>query len=192
MGYYGMATKDNLEQIVSKEEIQKRVKELGKQISKDYKEKKLVVIGILKGAFVFMADLIREISIPLQIDFVRLASYGNLMQSSGEVRITKDIELNIEDKDVLVVEDIVDTGLTLQYLEEVLKLHKPASVKICCLIDKKERRRVPISVDYVGFDIPRGFLVGYGLDFEENYRELPGIFKIIPGYEPEGFIPSDK
>ncbi len=192
MGYYGMATKDNLEQIVSKEEIQKRVKELGKQISKDYKEKKLVVIGILKGAFVFMADLIREISIPLQIDFVRLASYGNLMQSSGEVRITKDIELNIEDKDVLVVEDIVDTGLTLQYLEEVLKLHKPASVKICCLIDKKERRQVPISVDYVGFDIPRGFLVGYGLDFEENYRELPGIFKIIPGYEPEGFIPSDK
>ncbi len=187
-----MARNDSLEQIVSKEEIAKRVKELGRQISQDYKDKSLVIIGILKGAFIFMADLIREISVPMQIDFVRLASYGNLMQSSGEVRITKDIELNIEDKDVLVVEDIVDTGLTLQYLEEVLKLHKPASVKICCLIDKKERRQVSINVDYVGFDIPRGFLVGYGLDFEENYRELPGIFKIIPGYEPEGFIPSDK
>ncbi len=187
-----MGSKDSLKQLVSKEEIANRVEELGKQISKDYEGKDLVLIGILKGAFIFMADLVRHISIPIQMDFVRLSSYGNFMESTGEVRITKDIELNIEGKDVLVVEDIVDTGLTLQYLEDVLNLHKPSSIKICCLIDKKERRQVPVDVDYVGFNIERGFLVGYGIDFEENYRQLPGIFKITPGYEPEGFIPSDK
>ncbi len=183
---------DQLKEILSPETIQARVKELGEEISRDYMGRSLVVIAILKGAFIFTADLSRHIKNPLQIDFVRLASYGSQTESLGKVSITKDIELDIKDRDVLVVEDLVDTGYTLKYLKELLELHSPASVKICCLIDKKERRQVPIDVDYIGFDIPRGFLVGYGLDFDEQYRNLPGIYHLNPGYEPKGFIPSDR
>jgi hypoxanthine phosphoribosyltransferase len=139
-----------------------------------------------------MADLIRHIKNPLQIDFVRMASYGSKAESLGQISFTKDIEIDIKDKDVLVVEDIVDTGYTLKYLKEVLKLHSPASIKICCLIDKKERRKVKIEVDYVGFYISHGFLVGFGLDFNENYRHLPAVYHLNPNYMPEGFMPSDR
>jgi len=185
--------KDQLQEVLSSETIKTRVNELGEQISRDYHGRPMVLIGILNGAFIFMADLVRHIKNPLlQIDFVRLASYGSQTEPSGQISFTKDIELDIKGKDVLVVEDIVDTGYTLKYLKEVLKLHNPASVRICCLIDKKERREVPIEVDYVGFDIPRGFLVGYGLDFDENYRGLPAVYHLNPGYQPEGFAPSDR
>jgi len=184
--------KDQLRKVLSSETIKTRVCELGEQISKDYEGRPLVIIGILNGAFIFMADLIRHIKNPLQIDFVRLASYGSQAKSSGHISFTKDIEIDIKDKDVLVVEDIVDTGYTLKYLKEVLNLHNPASIRICCLIDKKERRKVSVEVDYVGFDIPSGFLVGYGLDFNENYRGLPGVYHLNPVYKPEGFMPSDR
>jgi hypoxanthine phosphoribosyltransferase len=185
-------TRDQLEEILAPETIQLRVRELGERIAEDYRGRPLVLIGILQGAFILMSDLVRNIKNPLEIDFVRLASYGSRQETSSQVSITKDIELSIEGKDVLVVEDIVDTGYTLKYLKDLLKLHNPASVKICCLIDKKERRAVPIDVDYVGFDIPQGFLVGYGLDFNERYRNLPGIYHLNPGYEPDGFSPSDR
>ncbi len=183
---------DRLKEVISFHAIQDRIEELGREIARDYQGKQLVVVGILKGAFIFMADLVRAINNPLQVDFVRLSSYGSAAESSGRVSITKDIELDIKGRDVLVVEDIVDTGYTLNYLKELLQLHEPASVKICCLVDKKERREVPVDVDYVGFDVKKGFLVGYGLDFDEKYRNLKGIYNITPGYEPEGFQPSDR
>ncbi len=183
---------DRLKEVISFQAIQAKVEEMGREIARDYQDRQLVVIGILKGAFIFMADLVRAMDIPLRIDFVRLSSYGTRAESSGRVSITKDIELDIKGKDVLVVEDIVDTGYTLKYLKELLELHNPASVRICCLIDKKERREVDIDVDYVGFDVKKGFLVGYGLDFDERYRNLKGVYHITPGYEPEGFQPSDR
>ncbi len=186
-----MKYKDELVEVLSPGAIQDRIKELGQEITRDYQGKPLVVIGILNGAFIFMADLVRAIDLQVQTDFVRLASYRGT-DSTGQVTITKDVELILKDKDVLVVEDIVDTGYTLQYLKEVLKLHNAASVRICCLIDKKERRQVPIDVDYVGFDIARGFLVGYGLDYEEDYRNLPGVYHLNPVYEPEAFHPSER
>jgi hypoxanthine phosphoribosyltransferase len=186
-----MECRDELKEVLSPKAIQDRVRELGQQITEDYRGRDLVVIGILNGAFIFLADLVRVIDLPLQVDFVRLLSYSG-SETTGQVSITKDVELVLKDKDVLVVEDIVDTGYTLEYLKEVLKLHRPASVKICCLIDKKERRKVPMDVEYAGFEIPRGFLVGYGLDYEENYRHLPGIFHLSPNYEPEGFNPSER
>lgn len=187
-----MQEKDQLTEILSPDVIKARVQELGKEISRDYKGRPLVLIGILKGAFIFLADLCRALDVNTEIDFVRLYSYGSGMESEGKVSITKDIELDISGKDVIVVEDIVDTGYTLEYLTEVLKLHKPASVKICCLIDKKERRKVDVQVDYVGFDVQKGFLVGYGLDYNEQYRHLQGIHNLVPGYEPEGYWPSDR
>lgn len=172
---------EELRLILSPEEIQKRVKELAEQITREYENhEEVVFIGVLKGAFIFLADLVREVKLPrLQIDFVRLASYGQSDTSSGEVKITKDIELPLEGKHIIIVEDIIDTGYTLAYLEEVLKLHKPKSVKICCLIDKAERRKREIHIDYCGFKIPRGFLVGYGLDYAEKFRHLPGVYEIV-------------
>ncbi len=187
-----MQEKDKLTEILSPDVIKARVQELGKEISRDYSGRPLVLIGILKGAFIFLADLCRALDVQVEIDFVRLYSYGSGMESEGKVSITKDIELDISGKDVIVVEDIVDTGYTLDYLTEVLKLHRPASVKICCLIDKKERRKVDVHVDYVGFDIQKGFLVGYGLDYNEQYRHLEGIYHLVPGYEPAGYWPSDR
>ena len=171
---------EKLKLLISAEKIQQRVKEIGRQITKEYKDKPLVFVGILKGAFIFLADLVRSVELPqLEIDFVRLASYGQKDTSSGEVQITKDIELSIKNKHVIIVEDIVDTGYTLAYFQDVLKLHEPLSVKICCLIDKAERRKAKINIDYCGFNIPKGFLVGYGLDFAEKYRHLPGIYEIV-------------
>ncbi|MEW6328096.1 MAG: hypoxanthine phosphoribosyltransferase [Thermodesulfobacteriota bacterium] len=158
--------------------IQKRIKDLGEEISRDYAGRELILIGVLNGAFVFMADLIRFLDIPVQVDFVRLASYGSKTESTGEVRFTKDIELPITGKDVLVVEDIIDTGHTLSYFKDIIALHKPRSVKICALISKTGRRETPIVIDYMGFEVERGFLVGYGLDYNENYRNLPDICSI--------------
>jgi hypoxanthine phosphoribosyltransferase len=158
--------------------IQKRVQELAGQISKDYAGRELIIIGILKGAFIFMADLIREISIPCRIDFTRLASYGDGSDSSGKVVMTKDIETSIKGRDILIVEDILDTGLTLQYLVGWLKERNPNSLKICVLLDKRKRRKVSFEADYVGFTIDDGFVVGYGLDFNEKYRFSPDIYVI--------------
>jgi hypoxanthine phosphoribosyltransferase len=161
--------------VLSQTDIQAKVKSLAHEISADYTGKSLVAIGVLKGAFIFLADLVRHISVPTQIDFVRLASYGADIKSSGKVRITKDIELDIKGKDVLVVEDIIDSGLTLTFLVEHLKKFNPLSVKVCALIDKTERREKEVPVDYTGFTIESGFLVGYGLDCNEDYRGLPDI-----------------
>ncbi len=171
---------EELKQVISEKEIRARIQDLAQQISSDYQGREVVFVGILKGAFIFLADLIREVSLPnLEVDFVRLASYGQADTSSGKVQITKDLELSLKDKDVIVVEDIVDTGLTLKYLEDYLEIHQPRSVKICCLIDKAERREVEIQIDYCGFKIPKGFLVGYGLDYAEKYRHLKGIYEIV-------------
>jgi hypoxanthine phosphoribosyltransferase len=163
------------ELLFPREAIGRRVKELAEQISKDYEGQELILVGILKGAFIFMADLIRGMTIPCRVDFVRVASYGGGSQSSGAIRITKDLETPIAGCEVLIVEDIIDTGLTLSHLLDLLKERHPASVRVCAFLDKPKRRRVPFTADYVGFTIPDAFVVGYGLDFNENYRFLPDV-----------------
>jgi hypoxanthine phosphoribosyltransferase len=163
------------ELLFPREAIGRRVKELAEQISRDYAGRELLLVGVLNGAFIFMADLIRGISIPCRVDFVRVASYGCGSQSSGEVRITKDLETPITGRDVLIVEDIVDTGLTLSHLLNVLRERQPASIRVCAFLDKKERRRVPFTAEYVGYSIPDRFVVGYGLDYNENFRFLPDV-----------------
>lgn len=169
-----------LREVISKKEILKKVKELAQKIDKDYKNEPIVLIGTLKGAFIFLADLVRFLKNPnIQIDFVRVKSYGTSNTSSEKVEITKDLEISIEGKNVILIEDIVDTGITLKFLYEHLKKFNPKSLKICALIDKKERRKVNIPIDYKGFEIEKGFLVGYGLDFAENYRHLPEIKEVI-------------
>ena len=164
--------------LFSKATIQKRVRELAEQISRDYEGRELIVIGVLKGAFIFMADLIREISIPCRADFARLASYGTGSESSGKVVMTKDIETSIKGKDILIVEDILDTGLTMQYFLEWMKERSPRSIKTCVFLDKRKRRKVSLEADYIGFTIEDGFVVGYGLDFNEQYRFSPDIYVI--------------
>jgi hypoxanthine phosphoribosyltransferase len=173
--------------LFSREIIQRRVEALAAQISRDYRGRDLLVVGILKGAFIFMADLIRALDMPCRVDFVRLASYGDGCVSSGEVRLTKDIETPVEGRDLLIVEDILDTGLTLSRLTGILGKRSPASLKACVFLDKPERRVVPFRADYVGFTIPDGFVVGYGLDLDEKYRYLPDVcvLRDIPG-EGEG------
>lgn len=161
--------------LIDEQKIRNRVGELGEQITADYYDKDLVVIGILKGAVLFMADLIKKIDIPLSIDFMAVSSYGKSTRSSGIVRILKDLDEEIEGKDVLIVEDIVDTGLTLKFLAENILSRNPKSLKVCCLLDKPSRRKVSVSVDYVGFEIPDEFVVGYGLDYAQKYRNMPYI-----------------
>ncbi|MBW2059110.1 MAG: hypoxanthine phosphoribosyltransferase [Deltaproteobacteria bacterium] len=161
--------------LIDRKTIAEMVLDLAKRISQDYRGEDLVLVCVLKGAFVFLSDLIRALDIPVEIDFVRLASYGSKQVSSGNVRITKDIEIPIEDKHVLIVEDIVDTGHTLAHLIERLSPRHPRSVKICTLLDKEARREADIRVDYGGFKIEDRFVVGYGLDFDEKYRSLPDI-----------------
>ncbi len=171
---------EELKLLIPEEEIKKRVKELAQEIDRNHRGQSVVFVGILKGAFIFLADLVRQIKgVDLAIDFVRLASYGTSDTSSGQIQITKDIELSLKDKEVIIVEDIVDTGLTLKYLQDYLKSHQPNSVKVCCLINKTERREIEINIDYCGFTIPKGFLVGYGLDYAEKYRHLPEIYEIV-------------
>ena len=171
---------ERLKIILTPEEITQRVKELGEEISREYEDKPLVIIGVLKGAFVFLADLMRALRIPrVEVDFVRLKSYGLSDTSTGEVQITKDVELPLQGKHVLIIEDIVDTGYTLAFLKDHLLRYEPSSVKTCCFIDKAERRQVPVEIHYKAFEIPKGFLVGYGLDFAEKYRYLPGVYEIV-------------
>jgi hypoxanthine phosphoribosyltransferase len=162
--------------LYSRTEIQKKVKDIANRISQDYAGRELIIIGILKGAFVFMADLIRELSIPCKIDFVRAASYGAGRETSGKVVMTKDIETSIKGKDILIVEDIVDTGLTLTYLVDWLKERNPKSLKVCAFLDKRKRRKVAFEADYVGFTMDDGFVIGYGLDFNEQERYLPEVY----------------
>jgi hypoxanthine phosphoribosyltransferase len=168
----------NREVLFSKDVIERRVRELAEEISRDYAGGELIVVGVLKGAFIFMADLIRFFKIPCQVDFAQLASYGNGTVSSGDVVIMKDIGLPIAGKDVLIVEDIVDTGLTLSFLVETLKNRNPRSLKVCVFLDKRARRKVPFTADYTGFDIDDGFVVGYGLDFNEQARHLRDVYII--------------
>ena len=165
--------------LISSEDIAKRVKELADQISRDYAGRDLVMVGVLKGAFIFLADLVRALPFPVEVDFVRLKSYGAGTNSSGEIKVTKDVEEILQDRDVLIVEDIVDLGLTLDFLREHLLQYQPASLKICCLIDKKERRQVEVPLDYTGFVVEKGFLVGYGLDCGEKNRTRPEVYELI-------------
>jgi hypoxanthine phosphoribosyltransferase len=165
--------------LFSRKEIARRVEELADKISRDYAGQDLLLVGVLKGAFIFLADLVRALAFPVEVDFVRLRSYGAGTQTSGEVHITKDMEVPVKGRQVLVVEDIVDAGLTLDFLLGHLASHQPASLKICCLIDKRERRQVEVPLDYVGFTVAKGFLVGYGLDCGEKLRTLPEIYEIM-------------
>ena len=162
--------------LFSRDAINQRITELAADISRDYAGKELVVVGVLKGAFVFMADLIRRLQTPCVIDFARVASYGSGSTSSGQIVITKDIEIQIKGRDVLIVEDIVDTGLTLSHLVRVFKEREPNSLKVCAFMDKRLRRKVAFEADYVGFTIDDGFVVGYGLDFNERARFFPDVY----------------
>lgn len=161
--------------LISKEELSEKVNFLGKCISEDYKDKNLLMIGVLKGSFIFMADIIRAVSVPCQIDFMAVSSYGDGVKSSGVVKIIKDLTVKVEGCDVLLVEDILDTGLTLSYLMEFIRQRNPESIKICTLLDKPERRKSKVMPDYSGFSIPDEFVIGYGLDYNERYRNLPYI-----------------
>ena len=164
--------------VISEDDIKKRVAELGLQISEDYKDKEILVICVLRGAAVFMSDLIRRITPPVEIDFVTVSSYGSSTTSSGEINMTCDINSNIVGKHVLIVEDIIDTGLTMSYLKESLLQRNPASLKICAFLDKPSRRKVELATDYIGYEIEDHFVVGYGLDFNQKGRQLPYIAAI--------------
>jgi len=166
--------------LLTEEQIQKRVAELGMQISADYSGKELHLIGVLRGAVMFMADLMRHITVPCSCDFIAIASYGMDTKSSGVVRILKDLDESIQGRHVLIVEDIVDTGLTLNYILNLIRSRNPASVRVCALLDKPERRIVPVEIHYLGFTIPNMFVVGYGLDFAQKYRNLPYIGVLRP------------
>jgi len=168
------------ELLFSRSDIQKRVKELGEQLSSDYAGKDPLFVGVLNGVVFFFADLMREISIPVKIDFMRAASYGSRMTSSGEIQITKDVEKPIRDRHVVLVEDIVDTGNTLAFVLKQMNEKDPASLKVCALMDKVERRQEEVTIDYAGFTIDSGFVVGYGLDYNEEYRNLPEIYVLKP------------
>lgn len=164
--------------VLTQKEIASRVAEVAHAISNDYRDRDLILIGILKGAFVFLADLIRHISIPVKVDFMCVSSYGRSTSSSGRVKIIKDVDLDLENKDVVIVEDIVDTGITLTHLVAHLKSSGAASVRICALIDKQERRKAEVDADYVCHAVEKGFLVGYGLDYAEFYRNLPEVYHL--------------
>lgn len=167
------------ELILSQQQITDRVGELGERISADYRDKNLVMIGVLNGSFIFLADLVRAVTISHQIDFIRVASYGSSKTSSGKISLSKDVELDLSGKDILLVEDIVDTGTTLQWLVHYFTGKHANSVRTCALIDKKERREADVSVNYTGFSLDRGFLVGYGLDYAEQYRHLPQVYSLF-------------
>ncbi|MEN8189699.1 MAG: hypoxanthine phosphoribosyltransferase [Thermodesulfobacteriota bacterium] len=166
---------DKHETILSAELIGDRTCELGRAITQDYRDKDLLVIGVLKGAFIFMADLIRAIDLPLLTDFIQVSSYGKSTESSGTINLIHEPSVDISGRHILLVEDIVDSGLTMKWLMKHFTGKGAASVKVCSLIDKSERREHPVTIDYVGFDIPQGFLIGYGLDLDETFRNLPGV-----------------
>jgi hypoxanthine phosphoribosyltransferase len=164
--------------VLSKNDIDTLVTRMAQRISSDYQHHNLILIGVLKGAFIFLSDLVRCMGVTAQIDFIRAFSYGSGDTSSEDIRLTKGIELDIKNKDVLLVEDIVDTGLTLKYLIDYLRSYHPKSLKICAFIDKHERRKTDVTVDYCCYDAAEGFLVGYGLDYGEDYRYLSGIYRL--------------
>lgn len=170
---------DILKILITEQEIAARVQELGERISEDYRDKNLLLISVLKGSVAFMADLMRAIDVNARIDFMSVSSYGAGTRSSGVVKIVKDLDMPIAGFDVLIVEDILDSGMTLSYISELLQARDPASIRICTLLDKPERRKADITADYIGFEVPDEFVVGYGLDFDEKYRNLPyvGILK---------------
>jgi len=170
---------DIKEVLYSEDELRGRVRQMGAEISNDYAGKELILIGVLKGSVIFMADLLKEINIPCKMDFMAVSSYGNSTETSGVVRILKDLDFEIQGKDILIVEDIIDSGVTLKYLMKYLSGRKPNSLEIVCLLNKPDRRKVDIDVKYLGYDVPDHFLVGYGLDYAEKYRNLPyvGILK---------------
>ena len=174
-----MLERDIQEVLFSEEQLRNKVQEIGKQIEKDYAGQEIMLIGVLRGSFVFMADLARAIDLPCTLDFMSVSSYGKGTKSSGQVQITKDLSEDITGRNIIVIEDILDSGNTLSYLLEILKARKPASIRLCTLLDKPERRVKPVEVHYSGFEIPDAFVVGYGLDYAEMYRNLPyiGILK---------------
>ena len=172
--------KQDIERVlISEEELKARVLEIGSQISRDYEGKNLLMVSVLKGSVVFMSDLMRSITIPCRIDFMSVSSYGSGTKTSGVVKIIKDLDIPLKGFDVLVVEDILDSGMTLSYLLELLQSREPASIRLCTLFDKPSRRKVNIHANYTGFEVPDEFIVGYGLDYDEKYRNLPyvGILK---------------
>lgn len=171
------STQKNL--LFTAEDIARQVQRLASQISQDYEGGEVIVVGVLKGAFIFLADLIRHLAIPTKLDFVRLASYGASTESSGNIRIVADVEIDLQGQDVLIVEDIVDSGLTTAFLRNHLLTKKPRSLRICTLLDKTERRSVEIPLEYVGLHLDKGFVVGYGLDCNEAHRQLPDIYELI-------------
>jgi hypoxanthine phosphoribosyltransferase len=174
------------EVLIDRDVLQRRIEELGEEISVDYAGRDLLLIGVLKGAVFFMADLMRNLTIPCEIDFMAISSYGDSTDSSGVVRILKDLDINIEGRDVLIVEDIIDSGLTLSYLMRNLEAREPASLEICALLTKPDRREADVPVRYIGFEIPNRFVIGYGLDYAERYRNLPYVGVLDPALIPEG------
>jgi hypoxanthine phosphoribosyltransferase len=170
--------------MIEQDRLQARIRELGEEVSRDYAGRDLLLVGVLKGAVFFMADLMRELTVPCEIDFMAISSYGAQTDSSGVVRILKDLDTNIAGRDVLVVEDIIDSGLTLSYLMRSLTARKPASLEVCALMTKPERREIEVPVRYVGFEIPNKFVIGYGLDFAERYRNLPYVAVLHPDLIP--------
>ncbi|MEG2403583.1 MAG: hypoxanthine phosphoribosyltransferase [Oscillospiraceae bacterium] len=171
---------DVLKVLLTEEEIAAKVADMGKQISKDYAGKNLMLVTVLKGAVVFLADIMRKIDIHAEIDFMVVSSYGAGVKSSGVVKIIKDLDVALEGKDILIIEDILDSGLTLNYIKDLLTGRNPASIKIATLLDKPIRRKVDLQADYVGFVVPDEFVIGYGLDFDEKYRNLPYIGVLKP------------
>jgi hypoxanthine phosphoribosyltransferase len=172
--------------LIDEETLAARVAELGAEVSSDYQGRDLLLIGVLKGAVFFMADLMRHLTVPCEVDFMAISSYGDSTDSSGIVRILKDLDINIEGRDVLVVEDIIDSGLTLSYLMRNLESREPASLEVCALLTKPARREIDVPVRYVGFEIPNRFVVGYGLDFAERYRNLPYVAVLSQELIPAG------
>ena len=170
--------------LIDEASLQGRISELGAEVSADYAGRDLLLVGVLKGAVFFMADLMRELSVPCEIDFMAISSYGAATDSSGVVRILKDLDINVSDRHVLVVEDIIDSGLTLSYLMRNLKARKPATLEVCALLTKPERREIDVPVRYVGFEIPNRFVIGYGLDFAERYRNPPYVAVLHPDLVP--------
>ena len=166
--------------LLSEEELRAKVAEMGARVTQDYEGKNLLLVTVLKGAVIFLADLMREIKQPAEIDFMVVSSYGSGVKSSGVVKIVKDLDINLEGKDILIVEDILDSGMTLDYIKNMLQDRNPASIRICTLLDKPARRKVDLQADYVGFTIPDEFVIGYGLDYDEKYRNLPYIGVLKP------------
>jgi hypoxanthine phosphoribosyltransferase len=172
--------------LIDEEALRSRIVDLGEEISKDYAGRDLLLVGVLKGAVFFMADLMRHLDVPCEIDFMAISSYGTATDSSGVVRILKDLDINIEARHVLIVEDIIDSGLTLSYLMRNLEARGPATLEVCALMTKPERRQIDVPVRYVGFEIPNEFVIGYGLDFAERYRNLPYVAVLADELMPEG------